>query len=72
MLIYRNTKLAVVEAKAWDQPLTGRRGQTKDYAAKLSVRFTYSTNGQGVYGIDMDTGWKVSAPTSRRLMNCGT
>ena len=56
VLIYRNTKLAVVEAKAWDQPLTEGVGQAKHYAAKLSVRFTYSTNGQGVYGIDMDTG----------------
>jgi type I restriction enzyme R subunit len=23
VLIYRNTKLAVIEAKAWDEPLTG-------------------------------------------------
>jgi len=56
VLEYRNTKLAVVEAKAWDKPLTEGVGQAKDYAGKLSVRFTYATNGQGIYGIDMDTG----------------
>ena len=56
VLEYRNTKLAVVEAKAWDKPTTEGVGQAKDYALKLAVRFTYSTNGQGIYGIDMDTG----------------
>ena len=56
VLEYRNTKLAVVEAKAWDRPLTEGVGQAKDYAEKLSIRFTYATNGQGVYGIDRETG----------------
>lgn len=56
VLEYRNTKLAVVEAKAWDKPLTEGVGQAKDYAGKLAVRFTYASNGQGVYGIDMATG----------------
>ena len=56
VLEYRNTKLAVVEAKAWDKPLTEGVGQAKDYAEKLSIRFTYATNGQGVYGIDRETG----------------
>ena len=56
VLEYRNTRLAVVEAKAWNQSLTEGVGQAKDYAGKLAVRYTYSTNGQGIYGIDMDTG----------------
>ncbi|WP_439835755.1 EcoAI/FtnUII family type I restriction enzme subunit R [Aeromonas enteropelogenes] len=56
VLEYRNTKLAVVEAKAWDKPLTAGVGQAKDYASKLSIRFTYSSNGQGIYAIDMETG----------------
>ena len=56
VLIYRNTKLAVVEAKAWDEPLTEGVAQAKNYAGKLAVRFTYSTNGQGIYAIDMDEG----------------
>jgi len=56
VLVYRNTKLAVVEAKAWDQELTEGVAQAKNYAGKLAVRFAYSTNGRGIYGIDMETG----------------
>jgi type I restriction enzyme R subunit len=56
VLVYRNTKLAVIEAKAWDKPLTEGVGQAKSYAAKLAVRFTYATNGQAIYGIDMASG----------------
>ena len=63
VLEYRNIKLAVVEAKAWDKPLTEGVGQAKDYAGKLAVRFTYSTNGQGIYGIDMATGAEGQQPS---------
>lgn len=56
VLVYRNTKLAVIEAKAWDKPYTEGVGQAKSYAAKLAVRHTYATNGQAIYGIDMHTG----------------
>jgi len=56
VLIHRNTKLAVIEAKAWDKPYTEGLAQAKQYAAKLAVRFTYATNGQAIYGVDMTTG----------------
>jgi type I restriction enzyme R subunit len=56
VLVYRNTKLAVIEAKAWDKPVGEGVGQAKSYAAKLAVRFTYAANGQAIYGIDMHTG----------------
>ncbi len=56
VLSYKNRKLAVVEAKAWDAELTLGVAQAKDYSGKLAVRFAYSTNGQGVYAIDMQTG----------------
>ncbi len=62
VLIYRNTKLGVVEAKAWDEELTEGVAQAKNYAGKLAVRFTYSTNGQGIYGIDMDEGTEGEVP----------
>ena len=62
VLEYRNTKLAVVEAKAWDEALTEGVGQAKDYAGKLAIRFTYSTNGQGIYGIDMQEGFEGEVP----------
>jgi len=56
VLIYCNTKLAVVEAKAWDEPLTLGVAQAKEYAGKLAVRFTYASNGKSVYAIDMHSG----------------
>ena len=56
VLEYRNRKLAVVEAKAWDEALTEGVGQGKNYAGKLAIRFAYATNGQGIYAIDMQTG----------------
>src|SRR5258708_24473710 len=56
VLIYRNRKLGVTEAKAWEKPLTEGVAQAKEYAAKMEIRFAYSANGQGIYGIDMHTG----------------
>jgi type I restriction enzyme R subunit len=56
VLVYKNHKLAVVEAKAWDKPYTEGVAQAKTYAQKLASRFAYATNGQRIYGIDMHTG----------------
>ena len=72
VLVYRNHKLAVVEAKAWDQLLTEGVAQAKKYAGKLAVRYTYSTNGQGIYGIDMAEGTEgeiLLYPTPEELWN---
>ena len=72
VLVYRNTKLAVVEAKAWDEALTEGVAQAKNYAGKMAVRFAYATNGQGIYGIDMETGeGRRSRRLSRRRTNSG-
>ncbi len=56
LMLYRNRKLAVVEAKSEDKPLTEGLGQAKQYAEKLGVRFAYATNGRGFYEVDMETG----------------
>jgi type I restriction enzyme, R subunit len=56
VLVYRNHKLAVIEAKAWDESLTEGVAQAKNYADKLAIRFTYSSNGRDIYGIDMTEG----------------
>ena len=53
VLEYRNTKLAVVEAKASSEAVTEGVAQAKNYAGKLGVRFAFATNGQGIYQIDM-------------------
>ena len=52
----QHRKVAVIEAKKWSLPITDGRDQATDYAKKLDVRFTYSSNGQGFYEIDMRTG----------------
>ena len=39
VLVYRNRKLAIVEAKAWGMPLTQGVGQAKNYATKMAIRF---------------------------------
>lgn len=56
VLTYRNHKLAVIEAKKRSLPDTEGVGQAKQYAAKLQTRFAYSTNGDGIYQMDMETG----------------
>lgn len=55
VLAYKNRKLAVVEAKSNEKPVGEGVMQAKDYAAKLKLDDTYSTNGLEIYHIDMDT-----------------
>ena len=72
MLEYRNTKLAVNEAKAWDEALTEGVAQAKNYAGKLALRHAYATNGRGIYAIDMETGQEgeiATYPTPDELWN---
>lgn len=56
VLFYKGQKLAVIEAKRRELEDTEGVGQAKKYAEKLQTRFTYSTNGVGIYQIDMETG----------------
>jgi type I restriction enzyme R subunit len=63
VLVYRNRKLAVVEAKSWDCPLTEGLAQAKDYADRLAVRFAYASNGQGIFGVDMQVGREGPVPS---------
>ena len=72
VLTYRNHKLAVIEAKRRDLPDTEGVGQAKKYAAKLQTRFAYSTNGVGIYQVDMTTGaeqYVTHYPTPDELWN---
>src|SRR5438445_12726057 len=48
VLIYRNGKLAIIEAKEWHQEVTEGVGQAKNYAGKMAIRYTYSTTGRGI------------------------
>jgi len=72
VLFYKGQKLAVIEAKRRDLPDTEGVGQAKKYAEKLQTRFTYSTNGVGIYQIDMQTGVECYVdryPTPDELWN---
>jgi type I restriction enzyme R subunit len=72
VLMHRNHKLAVMEAKAWDQQPTEGVAQAKKYAGKMTIRYAYSTNGQSIYSIDMQeaTEREISKyPTPEALWN---
>ena len=56
VLEYKNRRLAVIEAKARDEYYTKGVGQAKDYAERLNIRYTYSTNGLEIYGMDIEEG----------------
>jgi type I restriction enzyme R subunit len=56
VLIYRNQKLAVIEAKKRDLPVTEGLQQAKEYAERLQTPFAYSTNGLGIYEVNMIMG----------------
>ena len=62
VLEFRNTKIGVIEAKAYDEELTEGVGQAKNYAGKLAVRWAYSTNGRGLYRVDMVDGMEDEVP----------
>lgn len=70
VLVYRNTKLATIEAKAAAKSYTEGVGQAKDYAARLLTRFAFATNGKQIYRIDMATGAEAlvdAFPTPQQL-----
>ncbi|MFZ2541640.1 MAG: DEAD/DEAH box helicase family protein [Gallionella sp.] len=72
VLVYRNHKLAVVEAKRWDAPHTEGLAQARAYAGKIGTRFTYATNGQRIYGVDMQSGAEgdvAAYPSPQELWN---
>ncbi len=56
ILVYKNQKLAVIEAKRASAPVTEGLAQAKRYAQKLQTPFAYATNGHGIYRVDMRSG----------------
>ena len=56
ILVYKGTKLAIVEAKARNLEVGEGVAQAKLYADKLILDTTYSTNGDEIYQICMQTG----------------
>jgi type I restriction enzyme R subunit len=56
ILVYKGIKLAVVEAKARNLEVGEGVAQAKLYADKLTLDTTYSSNGDAIYQICMQTG----------------
>lgn len=56
VLVYKGIKLAVVEAKSDIQEVGEGVMQAKQYAAKMQLETTYSTNGREIYQICMKSG----------------
>lgn len=72
VLVYKNQKIGVIEAKAEDLPATEGVAQAKAYAEKLHIDYTYATNGKEIYAISMKTGEEgevADFPTPDELWN---
>lgn len=55
ILQHRGVKLAVIEAKSDEKNVSDGVAQAKLYANMLAIRFTYSTNGDKIYAMDMQS-----------------
>ncbi len=72
ILVYKNHKIGVIEAKAENFSITEGVAQAKAYAEKMQIDFTYSTNGKGIYEISMKNGQEGEInkfPTPEELWN---
>lgn len=56
VLWYKGVKLGVVEAKSDEKDYSEAVPQAKKYAQMLDVRYSYATNGDKIYAMDMQTG----------------
>ncbi|MFA5994131.1 MAG: DEAD/DEAH box helicase family protein [Parcubacteria group bacterium] len=72
ILVYKNCKIGVIEAKAENLGASEGVMQAKAYAQKLHIDFTYATNGKEIYEVSMKTGQEGNVtdfPTPDELWN---
>jgi type I restriction enzyme R subunit len=72
ILVYKNRKIGVVEAKKESLHVGEGVAQAKSYAEKLEIQYTYSTNGREIYEVNMKNGneWSPERfPTPDELWN---
>ncbi|MDQ1769368.1 DEAD/DEAH box helicase [Labilibaculum sp. A4] len=73
LLRYKNTNLAIIEAKRLDKHPTEGLQQAINYAQKLNVKFVFATNGESVYEFNMQTGkgkYIENFPTPEEIYKC--
>lgn len=72
VLVYRNRKLAVIEAKSDERDVGEGVAQAKNYAGMMQLDTTFSSNGKEIYQICMKTGKEGIVdrfPTPEELWN---
>jgi type I restriction enzyme, R subunit len=70
ILVFKNQKLAVIEAKAEGLQASEGVAQAKSYAQKLQIENTFATNGKEIYAMNMKTGqegYVLEFPTPEEL-----
>ena len=53
LLTYKGVKLGIIEAKSDEKDVSEGVEQAKRYAAAMNIRYTYATNGDKIWAIDM-------------------
>lgn len=53
VLVYKNRKIGVIEAKSDEKKVGEGVAQAKNYAEKLHINYTYASNGKEIYEISM-------------------
>lgn len=56
ILVYKNRKIGVIEAKSDQQAVGEGVAQAKTYAEKMVIDYTYASNGKEIYEISMSSG----------------
>ncbi|MDP2097591.1 MAG: DEAD/DEAH box helicase family protein [Methylobacter sp.] len=56
VLVYKNRKIGIIEAKSNELDVAEGVAQAKTYAEKLRINYTYSSNGKEIYQIAMNAG----------------
>ena len=72
ILVYKNVKIGVIEAKKDELEVGEGVAQAKSYAEKLHIDYTYATNGKEIYEICLKTGEEKLVddfPTPEELWN---
>ena len=54
LLTYKGVKIGIVEAKKDELDVSAGVEQAKKYAKAMNIRYTYSTNGDKIWAIDME------------------
>lgn len=53
ILVYKNQKIGIIEAKSDELPVGDGVAQAKNYAGKMQIDYTYAANGKEIYQISM-------------------